>query len=387
MNIRTEKILLAVLISMVMLSIPMVLVPKTRASPAVIRCYPDPIVLGDVTGTDVVGDEFSVAVVVEDIVGAYGGDAIISWDTEYFDFVSRNLTMPWNGTTLSDTGPSPYLGFLYGPGFLVCDTVDTVAGTYSAAYACSGANDFSGSGTFYSVKLRVKKQPESFDIGLGNYITIVMDIVCPHPGIVDKSGIEITPPIIDGEVRLYARAGTHDVALTNVTTSKSGYPGVGHGDPYPVLCQNRTAKVYVTVENQGNVSETFDVTVYANDSIIQIYTVTNLASGNQETRTVIWNATGWAKGNYTIKAVAEQVPGEIDTADNTFIDKWVVVVYPGDLDNSCEVDITDVVMVTGIYRVKKGEPDYNACRDVVEDEEIDISDVVAVTGHYREKDC
>jgi len=43
--------------------------------------------------------------------------------------------------------------------------------------------------------------------------------------------------------------------------------------------------------------------------------------------------------------------------------------------------------VTGIYRVKKGEPDYNACRDVVEDEEIDISDVVAVTGHYREKDC
>jgi len=153
------------------------------------------------------------------------------------------------------------------------------------------------------------------------------------------------------------------------------------------LCQGRTAKVNVTVENQGNCTESFDVTVYANNSIIKTYTVTNLASGNQETRTVIWNATSWAKGNYTIKAVADQVTGEIDTADNTFIDKWVVVVHPGDLDNSCEVDITDVVMVTGIYRAKIGDPDYNACRDVVEDGVIDIADVVAVTAHYREKGC
>ena len=197
-----------------------------------------------------------------------------------------------------------------------------------------------------------------------------------------------TPPhlieheAIDGEV--YGKI--HDVAVINVVSSKAGCPGVGDGVPYPVLCQGRTAEVNVTAENQGNNTESFDVTVYANDSIIQTFTVTNLDPSNQETRTVIWNATGWAKGNYTIKAVADQVTGEIDLGDNTFIDKWVVVVHPGDLDNSGEVDITDVVMVTGIYRAKIGDPEYNACRDVVEDGEIDISDVVAVTGHYREKD-
>jgi len=187
-------------------------------------------------------------------------------------------------------------------------------------------------------------------------------------------------------VYVYAQAPLHDVAVINVVPSKAGCPGVGDGVPYPVLCQGRTAKVNVTVENQGTNSESFDVTVYANDSIIQTYAVTNLASGSQETRTVIWNTTGWAKGNYTMKAVADQVVDEIDLGDNTFIDGWIMVVHPGDLDNSGEVDITDVVMVTGIYRAKIGDPDYNACRDVVEDGEIDISDVVAVTGHYREKD-
>jgi len=174
-----------------------------------------------------------------------------------------------------------------------------------------------------------------------------------------------------------------DVAVIDVVTSKSGCLGVG-GDPYPVLCQGRTAKVNVTVENQGPSTESFDVTVYGNDSVIQTYAVTSLAPGSQETRTVIWNATGWARGNYTLKAVADQVAGETDTADNTFIDKWVMVVCPGDLDNSGEVDITDVVMVTGLYRARIGDPEYNACRDVVEDGVIDISDVVAVTGHYRE---
>jgi hypothetical protein len=180
--------------------------------------------------------------------------------------------------------------------------------------------------------------------------------------------------------------GVHDIAVMNVATSKSGCPGVGNGVPCPVLCQNRTAKVNVTVRNKGEFTESFDVTVYADESVIQTYTVTDLASGGQETRTVIWNATGWAKGNYTIKAVADQVTGEIDLGDNTFTDKWIMVVHPGDLDNSGEVDITDVVMVTGIYRAKIGDPEYNACRDVVEDGVIDISDVVAVTGHYREKD-
>lgn len=233
MNIRTEKILSAILISMLVLSIPMVLVPKARASPAVVRLYPDsPIVLGDATGTDIEGQEFSVAAVVEDIVGAFGGDVIISWNTTYFDYVSHNFTMPWNGTTLSDTGPSPYLGFLYSPGFPVEDLVDTVAGTYSAAYASSrGANAFSGNGTFCSVKLKVKKQPDSTDIGLGNYLNITMDIF--YSKIVNESAEEITPPIEDGFVYLYSKIFRYP-PVPMLKVMPENIDGIGVGNTHTV---------------------------------------------------------------------------------------------------------------------------------------------------------
>jgi nitrous oxidase accessory protein len=202
----------------------------------------------------------------------------------------------------------------------------------------------------------------------------------PNQDLPESDGIGDTPYIIDeynqdNYPTMVPYRG--NVTVINVTTSKCGCPGVGNGDPYPVLCQGYTAKVYVTVENQGNLIDSFDVIVYANDSIIQTYTVADLAPSDQQTLTIVWNATGWMKGNYAIKAIADQV---------MFVDGWIVIVHPGDLDNSGEVDIADVVMVTAIYRAKIGDPDYNACRDVVEDGEIDISDVVAVTAHYREKD-
>ena len=212
----------------ILLGVAMVLVPKTHAIPAAIRLYPDsPMVLGDATGTNVVGQEFSIAAVVENVTNAFGGDVIIAWNTTYFDYVSHNLTMPWNGTTLSDTGPSPYLGFLYSAGFTVDNTVDTVAGTYSAAYACvAGTNTFSGNGTFCSVKLKVKKQPASYEVPLGNYITIAMDIA--YAKIVDKNANEITPPITDGEVHLYSRLWQYPpVPMLKVMPSSIDGSGIG----------------------------------------------------------------------------------------------------------------------------------------------------------------
>jgi outer membrane protein assembly factor BamB len=150
-----------------------------------------------------------------------------------------------------------------------------------------------------------------------------------------------------------------------------------------VVGQGYSMGINITVRNLGDMTERFNLEVYYN-GVIGTYPVT-LPPLTSTTVTIYWATTGVAKGNYTISAYASPVPGETDTGDNTLTDGTITVVHPGDLDNSGEVDIADVVMLTAIYRVKIGDPNYNACRDIIEDGVIDIADVVAVTSHYRER--
>jgi len=59
---------------------------------------------------------------------------------------------------------------------------------------------------------------------------------------------------------------------------------------------------------------------------IETKTVSNLSPEKDTTLTFVWNTTGVAPGGYVISAYAHPVPGEIDTADNTYIDDVVIVV-------------------------------------------------------------
>jgi len=55
-----------------------------------------------------------------------------------------------------------------------------------------------------------------------------------------------------------------------------------------------------------------------------------------------------------------------------------------DLNHNNIIDIYDVVMVTGIYGSREGDPNFNATRDLYPDGIINIYDVVKVTGRYGE---
>jgi len=61
---------------------------------------------------------------------------------------------------------------------------------------------------------------------------------------------------------------------------------------------------------------------------IQTQAVT-LESGASKTLTFAWNTTGVARGNYTVSAVADQVPDETDTTDNTCT-CWILITKAGD---------------------------------------------------------
>jgi hypothetical protein len=128
----------------------------------------------------------------------------------------------------------------------------------------------------------------------------------------------------------------HDVAITNVSLYKT------------VVGQGYSTSINATVQNQGEYTETFNVTIYAIHQTpgfivpIQTQTVTNIPPANETTLIFTWNTTGVTLGNYTLVAVADTVPNETDTTDNTLVDGWVIVTIPGDVDGNFRVDMGDI---------------------------------------------
>jgi hypothetical protein len=133
-------------------------------------------------------------------------------------------------------------------------------------------------------------------------------------------------------------------------------------------------QINVTVANQGDYTETFNVTLYVNTTTIETKQVT-LTSLNSTTITVTWNATGFAKGNYTLWAYAWPVQGETDTADNTFIDGLVIVAMPGDINNDGIVDYLDINPICRLFGKTYTDPNWNPNLDINNDNIIDYQDI------------
>jgi len=168
--------------------------------------------------------------------------------------------------------------------------------------------------------------------------TIFLDIVFSSPIGTYEDSFRLNKNTPLGEYHVYATANAvrypttmnqttfivmenHDITVTNVKPSKTM---VGEG---------YFLSINVTVENQGDYTETFNVTVYYNETAITMpdgknYTTTTLPSGNSTNLTLTWNTTGVAEGNYTISAHATPVPSETDIADNTYIDGVVMIIKP-----------------------------------------------------------
>jgi hypothetical protein len=165
-----------------------------------------------------------------------------------------------------------------------------------------------------------------------------------------------------------------NIAVAGVTPAKT------------VIGQGYSLFVDVLVENQGDFfAETFNLTAYANATLIQTETVTLLA-GSPKTVTFKWNTTDYTKGNYIISAIATQVSEETNITDNVCVNGSIHLVLPGDSDLDGDIDIYDIVMITSIYGLKSGNPNFNPNVDWLEDGMINIYDVVIATSHYGEKD-
>jgi nitrous oxidase accessory protein len=106
----------------------------------------------------------------------------------------------------------------------------------------------------------------------------------------------------------------HDVTITSVTPSTDE------------IDQGQTSDIAVVVQNNGDFTETFTVTLYANKTAIETQSIQNLDPSNQTTLTFNWNTTGFSLGTYTIKAEASIVEGEAYATDNVMVTDTVNVI-------------------------------------------------------------
>jgi len=160
----------------------------------------------------------------------------------------------------------------------------------------------------------------------------------------------------------------HDVDIVNFACSKT------------VVGQGFGANLTVTLQNEGNYRETFNVTIY-NTTLFAFQNVT-LTSGNSANTTFTWNTTSVAYGNYTIWANVTLLPGEKNTANNNSTSRWIIVTIPGDVNGDFKVGLADLVILAQAYGSKPGDPKWNPNADIDGKGVVGLTDLVILANHY-----
>jgi hypothetical protein len=149
--------------------------------------------------------------------------------------------------------------------------------------------------------------------------------------------------------------------------------------------QSKPCNINVSVENLGGYSETFNVTLYANTTIIGSIMGVTLSNGTSQILSFTWNTTGFVYAHYLITAKASTVRYETNTANNIGVGGTITITITGDVNGDFKVDLLDLTAMTGIYGSKLGDSLFNANSDLNGDGKITILDLVTCASHYGEE--
>jgi hypothetical protein len=171
---------------------------------------------------------------------------------------------------------------------------------------------------------------------------------------------------------IYVVNDIHDIAIADVGSGKS------------VVFEGFNLSVTAAVVNRGSYAESTNITVYANSTLIGAAAFTNVTVDGLEILTFAWDTTGFACGNYTITAYAWPVPGEANTADNTFTYGLVQVTIMGDVDGNGWVNVLDAIDVSNSFGKGIGQAGFNANADFDDNGVINILDAITLANHYNQ---
>lgn len=289
----------------------------------------------------------------------YGFDVQFTWDPTILEYLDHTVTVP------VEDYPE---GTLHEPILEIKNVVSESGGIPDAdpqtrawfVYASlSPAAPFNGNGTVFYMTFRV--------VGEGT-----SDLSFVSTLLATNVGESILHENLNGVIIGGGPVENHDVAITNVTCNSN------------LVSAGKTVNITVLAINNGSAAETFNVTVYANTTVIGTQTINNLASGENTTLTFSWNTTGLTpSSNYTIWAEANSVPGETALENNVFVNGHVKIRIRGDINGDDKVDLTDLVLAAAAYGSRPGDPHWNPEADLAPLYGIiDIFDLVTLAALY-----
>jgi len=174
---------------------------------------------------------------------------------------------------------------------------------------------------------------------------------------------------IDGTVQILTVI--RDVAVTNVVTEQNW------------AYQGWLVHVNVTAENLGEITETFNVTLFYDGNTIGMYTVVNLAPHTALLIDFAWNtSTAQACHNYTLTAEASEIPYEFDTTNNIYVDGKVKIYLLGDVNGDGIVNMLDLYQEGLAFGYSRGEPGYNVYADVDRNGIVNMIDMYIVARNF-----
>ena len=212
--------------------------PPPPDSEVTVRVIPEVVDLG--VGS-VVGEEFTVAVAIENVWSLMGFDVKFSWDDTYLEYVEHTRTIPIEDFP-EPIPPSPYAGILHEP------TLHLMDEAYDDWHWCAAAtlgNSFTGNGTLFTITLRVKNQ---LDSPVATYLVInSSDLASPNGGVIEHEvihGLVMIPGLSSGYLGDIDDDG--DVDIYDIVLLSDAY-GLDVGDPeYNPKCDlDEDHRVYI----------------------------------------------------------------------------------------------------------------------------------------------
>jgi PKD repeat protein len=164
----------------------------------------------------------------------------------------------------------------------------------------------------------------------------------------------------------------HDVAITDFEASKT-VVGTGYLLDMPFA-----------VENQGDFSEPFNMTIYANGTEIAGFHDMTLPAGGNSAMTFSWNTTGFNKGLYILTATVETYSNDSDILDNVVVYEHIAVSLPGDINGDKFVNAKDAVLLGSAFSSQQGNPAFNPNADINNDGHCNAKDAVIVGIYFNQ---
>jgi len=229
-----------------------------------------------------VGESFTINVTVANVTNLYG------WEFKLY----YNNTM-LNGTSISEGEFLKSHGETFFEEINFTDTYNATHGILWATCSLLGnVSGINGSGALANIVFECKQFGNS-TLSFG------------YSKLGDPGGIEIQHVTVDGSVETLP----HNIAIISVTASTL--------EPYV----GQIVNIDVVVRNEGNYTETFNLTAFYNNNSIETKRIVDMSPLSQTTTTFGWDTIGLTPNiNYTIKAEASIIPEETNIADNVFVD-------------------------------------------------------------------